>query len=139
MKSFIAFIVGVIFAFGLGVSGMTETPVVKGFLDIFGDWNYALVGVMGGAIAVHAVVFYFVKNRQTPLLDTKFHLPTKKDIDKKLLLGSAIFGLGWGWAGICPGPGIVSLLTGKVGVFIFIIFLLLGMGVFKLVDKKLIK
>lgn len=137
MRGVVAFIVGLVFAMGLGLSGMTQTHVVKGFLDVFGNWNLNLMGVMIGAIAVHTVVYHLVKGKASPLLDTKFHLPTKKELDKRLLLGAAIFGLGWGWAGICPGPGIVSLMSGNLGIAVFIIAMIAGMGVFKLVDKKL--
>ncbi len=137
MKNLIAFIVGLIFSIGLGYSGMTQPHIVKGFLDVFGDWNYALIGVMGGAIGVHAVVYALVKHRTSPLLDTKFHLPTRKDIDKKLILGAALFGLGWGWAGICPGPGIVSLISGEKEIFMFIISMIIGMFIFKVVEKKI--
>lgn len=119
MKVLIAFVVGFIFAFGLGISGMTQTHVVRGFLDVTGDWDMSLLGVMAGAIMVHSLLFYFIKKRTSPLLDTKFHLPTSKDIDVKLLAGAAIFGLGWGRAGICPGPGIVAMLSGNVYFFIF--------------------
>lgn len=139
MKSFIAFIVGLIFALGLGISGMTQTHVVKGFLDLFGTWNMNLVGVMAGAIAIHSVAFYLIKKRSTPLLDKKFYLPTSQDIDKRLLLGAAIFGLGWGWAGICPGPGVVSLASGQLQFVVFITSMLVGMLVFKFVENKLKK
>ena len=137
MRGVVAFIVGLVFAMGLGLSGMTQTHVVKGFLDVFGNWNLNLMGVKIGAIAVHTVVYHLVKGKASPLLDTKFYLPTKKELDKRLLVGAAIFGLGWGWAGICPGPGIVSLMSGNVGIAVFIIAMIAGMGVFKLVDKKL--
>lgn len=139
MKSLIAFIVGLVFALGLGISGMTQTHVVKGFLDLFGSWNMNLVGVMAGAIAIHSVTFYFIKKRNSPLLDNKFYLPTAKNIDKRLLLGAATFGLGWGWAGICPGPGIVSLASGQLRFVVFIASMLVGMLVFKFVESKLKK
>lgn len=137
MTGLVAFFVGAIFAIGLGFSGMTQPVVVKGFLDIFGDWNPALMGVMGGAVVVHAIVYRLFKHRTSPLLDTQFHLPTRKDVDKKLVIGAALFGLGWGWAGICPGPGIVALLSGNVQIFIFVGSMLAGMGLFKLVEKKI--
>lgn len=137
MKIVISFIVGLLFALGLGISGMTNTTVVKGFLDIFGTWNLNLMGVMIGAILVHTIVYHVIKNKPSPLLDTKFHLPTNKMIDKKLILGALIFGLGWGWAGICPGPGIVSLASGETGVLIFIGSMVAGMYLFKLVEKKI--
>lgn len=137
MKSVIAFVVGLIFAFGLGISGMTQTQVVRGFLDVFGQWNYSLLGVMGGAIFVHSILFYFIKKRQGPLLDDKFYLPTRKDLDQRLILGSALFGLGWGWAGICPGPGIVAMVGGSFNIVIFVASMLGGMAVFKLVENRI--
>jgi hypothetical protein len=137
MKSLIAAIVGFIFSLGLGVGGMTKVQVVKGFLDITGDWNPSLLGVMAGAIAVHSLLFFVIKKRTSPLLDTKFHLPTKKDLDFRLLLGSALFGLGWGWAGICPGPGIVASTSGNTHIIIFVVSMLAGMGIFKLIEDKI--
>lgn len=137
MKNFIAFIVGLIFAMGLGISGMTQTQVVRGFLDVFGDWNYSLIGVMAGAILVHSILFYFIKKKRSPLLDSKFHLPTRKDLDWRLITGAAIFGIGWGWAGICPGPGIVAMASGNMDIIIFIAFMLVGMGLFKLIENKI--
>lgn len=137
MKDLVSFVTGLLFALGLGYSGMTQTHVVKGFLDILGNWNLNLMGVMMGAIAVHSIVFQLLKRKKSPILDTKFYLPTRKDIDKKLLTGAAIFGLGWGWAGICPGPGIVSLVSGQMSMVIFVISMLAGMIVFKFTERKL--
>src|SRR4051794_33925482 len=112
MKNLIALITGILFALGLGYSGMTRPDVVKGFLDIFGAWNWQLMGVMIGAIGVHAIAFRLIMKRNSPVLAADFQLPAKKEIDKRLILGSVLFGLGWGWAGICPGPGLVSLASG---------------------------
>jgi uncharacterized membrane protein YedE/YeeE len=137
MKNFIAFIVGLIFALGLGISGMTQTQVVRGFLDVTGEWNYSLIGVMAGAIFVHSILFYFIKKKNSPLLDSKFHFPTRKDLDWRLIIGAAIFGLGWGWTGICPGPGIVAMTSGNINIITFIIFMLVGMGIFKLIEDKI--
>lgn len=137
MKSFIAFVVGLIFALGLGVSGMTQAHVVRGFLDVFGQWNPALIGVMIGAILVHSILYFFIRKRSSPLLDTKFHIPNRKDIDIKLLSGAALFGIGWGWAGICPGPSLVASASANTGIVIFIISMFLGMGFFKLIEGKL--
>jgi uncharacterized membrane protein YedE/YeeE len=136
MKNFISLIVGFIFAIGLGISGMTQVHIVRGFLDITGDWNINLIGVMGGAIGIHSLLFYLIKKRSSPLLDSKFHLPTKKDIDGKLLTGAALFGIGWGWAGICPGPGIVATVSGDSNIFIFIGSMLIGMFVFKKIESR---
>jgi uncharacterized membrane protein YedE/YeeE len=137
VKSLIAFIVGLVFALGLGISGMTQVQVVRGFLDITGNWDYSLIGVMAGAILVHSVLFYFIKKKSSPLLDTKFHLPTRKDLDVRLIAGAALFGLGWGWTGICPGPGIVAVTSGNSSILIFVIFMLIGMGIFKLIEDKI--
>jgi uncharacterized membrane protein YedE/YeeE len=138
MKALITFIVGFIFAIGLSISGMTQPHVVRGFLDIFGAWNYSLMGVMGGAIALHSVAFYLIRKRSTPLLDAQFHIPTRKDIDWRLLAGAAIFGLGWGWAGICPGPSIVAAVTGDMNILWFIASMLGGMALFKAVESKIV-
>ena len=138
MKNIISFTVGLIFALGLGISGMTKVHVVKGFLDVFGDWNPALVGVMVGAILIHSFLFYFIiKKRKSPLLDSKFYLPTRKDLNGRLIVGSAIFGLGWGWAGICPGPGIVAMTSGNFNIIIFVASMLVGMVIFKTIEHKI--
>jgi uncharacterized protein len=136
MKGLVSFTVGLLFSLGLGYSGMTQTHVVKGFLDILGNWNLNLMGVMVGAIGVHTVVYHVVKNKKSPFLDSKFHIPTRNDLDKRLLLGSALFGIGWGWAGICPGPGIVSLASGDLNIVVFIISMITGMMTFKFIEKK---
>ena len=137
MKNIISLVVGLIFAIGLGISGMTQVHVVRGFLDVTGDWNMNLIGVMAGAIGVHALLFLMIKKRSSPLLDSKFHLPTRKDIDGKLLLGAALFGIGWGWAGICPGPGIVASVSGNNNILIFIASMLIGMFIFKSFESKI--
>jgi uncharacterized membrane protein YedE/YeeE len=136
MKNIISLVVGLIFAIGLGISGMTQVHVVRGFLDVTGDWNLNLIGVMAGAIGVHSLLFLIIKRRGSPLLDSKFHLPTRKDIDGKLLAGAALFGIGWGWAGICPGPGIVASVSGNHNILIFIASMLIGMFIFKSFESK---
>lgn len=135
MKNIVSFIVGALFATGLVIGGMVKVQVVKGFLDIFGQWNFDLILLMISSVLVHTVLFQLIKKRPTPLLDTKFHLPTRKDIDKKLLIGAAIFGLGWGWGGICPGPGIVNLVTGRVESILFVISMIVGMLLYKNLEK----
>lgn len=139
MKLLITFLSGLIFALGLGISGMTQPHIVRGFLDLFGNWDPRLIGVMAGAIAVHALAYRIIKRRNTPVLETAFQLPTRKDIDGRLILGAAIFGLGWGWAGICPGPGLVGLLSGDVRFMLFIGALLAGMVVFQLFERKFLR
>lgn len=132
MKGFISLAVGLLFALGLGFSGMTQPHIVRGFLDVFGDWDWRLLGVMVGAIGVHALAYRFIMKREYPILETKFHVPSKKDIDARLILGAAIFGLGWGWTGICPGPGIVSLASGELAFVYFVASMLVGMKIFQL-------
>lgn len=137
MRALVSFIVGILFALGLGYSGMTQTHIVKGFLDFFGNWMPNLIGVMVGAILIHSTLFYFTKKKKTPFFDSKFHLPTNTLIDKRLFFGAALFGLGWGWAGICPGPAIVSLASGQTGIIVFVLAMLTGMLLFKWTLKKL--
>lgn len=136
MKGLVALVVGLLFSLGLGLSGMTQTHIVKGFLNVTGNWNMNLIGVMVGAIVVHSIIYHLVKHKESPLLDAKFHLPTRKDIDIKFIAGSAIFGLGWGWAGICPGPGIVSLASGSEVFVVFVLAMIGGMYAFKFFEKK---
>ena len=137
MKNLISLLVGFIFAIGLGLSGMTQVHVVRGFLDITGDWNMNLLGVMVGAICINALLFFLIKKRSSPILDTKFHLPTKKDLDFHLITGAALFGIGWGWAGICPGPGLVASVSGNINILIFVISMIGGMFIFKILEPKI--
>lgn len=136
MKNAIALLAGVIFAMGLGISGMTRPSIVRGFLDVFGAWNPTLIGVMFGAIGVHGVTYFFIKKRSAPLLDKQFFLPEKSTVDGRLMIGAMLFGLGWGWAGICPGPGIVALVSGDPRIFLFIFSMLAGMKVFQFLEDK---
>jgi uncharacterized protein len=136
VKNFIAFISAMLFATGLCYSQMTQPLVVKGFLDIFGDWNGALIGVMIGAILTHALFYKIILKRKSPLLDESFHLPSKHDIDFKLFAGAALFGLGWGWAGICPGPALAGLFSGESSLYYFIASMIIGMKLFHLIQKN---
>lgn len=136
MKGLIALISGFLFAIGLGLSGMTQPHIVRGFLDVFGNWDWRLIGVMAGAISVHAITYRLILKRTSPILDSKFQLPTKKDIDYRLIFGALLFGLGWGWAGICPGPGLVATVSGKGEFFYFVGSMLIGMKVFQAFESK---
>jgi uncharacterized membrane protein YedE/YeeE len=119
---------GLVFGVGLGLSGMTQPAKVIAFLDIFGAWDPSLMFVMMGAILVHFVLGRWIRRRETPLLAARFHLPTATRVDMPLLAGAAVFGLGWGLGGYCPGPAIVSLGSGAVPAFIFVGAMALGMG-----------
>lgn len=122
-----AFGAGALFAVGLAVSGMTRPSKVVGFLDLAGDWDASLAFVMMGAIAVHFVAYRVVLRRPAPLFDVRFHLPTRKDIDLRLVLGAALFGVGWGLGGYCPGPGLVSAAGASLGAVVFVVGMTLGM------------
>lgn len=130
MKNIIGLIGGIIFAIGLVVSGMTNPEKVIGFLDIFGEWDYSLAFVMGGAVMVNLLFFTFILKRK-PLFNEEHALPTVFHVDKALVLGSALFGIGWGLVGICPGPGIVNLVTFEPIAIIFVLSLYVGMIVHK--------
>lgn len=139
MKLIITLISGLIFSLGLGISGMTQPHIVRGFLDVFGSWDPRLLGVMIGAISIHALAYRLTVKRNSPILESSFQIPKRKDIDSRLTLGAAIFGLGWGWAGICPGPGLVALLSGDIRIMLFVGSLLLGMLTFQFVERNFFK
>lgn len=121
-----AFASGVLFALGLGVSGMTKPAKVIGFLDPLGAWDASLAFVMAGAIGVHLVAQRWITKRASPLFERRFHLPTRKDIDARLVLGAALFGLGWGLGGFCPGPGLVSAAGGGGSALVFVVGMTAG-------------
>lgn len=121
-----AFACGTLFGIGLAMAEMTDPARVIGFLDIAGDWDPTLVLVMGAGLAVSLPLFPLVLKRQHPLFSENFSLPTKKDIDGPLLVGAALFGIGWGLAGLCPGPAIAALTTGSPGVLTFVAAMIAG-------------
>ena len=132
-----ALVVGFIFAIGLGISGMTQPQKVVGFLDLFGNWDPSLIFVMAGAIIVHFATYNLIRKRKSPVLSTDWHVPNKKEITPALVIGSVLFGIGWGLGGFCPGPAVVSLASFEVKPFIFVISMLVGMFLFRLLDKKM--
>lgn len=132
-----ALIVGIVFALGLGLSGMTQPQKVIGFLDLFGNWDPSLIFVMIGAIAVHFLTYKLIRKRASPLLSADWHVPTKKEITPSLLIGSLLFGVGWALAGFCPGPAVTSLASFGAKPALFVISMLVGMYAFRWVDKKL--
>ena len=127
MRGFIAFACGLFFGVGLAVSGMTDTAKVIGFLDVFGDWVPDLAFVMGGAVLVTVIAFRFVLRRDKPLLADSFSLPSKATLDGRLLGGAAIFGIGWGLYGYCPGPAISALVYLNTETAIFVAAMFCGM------------
>jgi uncharacterized membrane protein YedE/YeeE len=131
-----ALIAGLVFGIGLIVSGMTDPSKVIGFLDLAGIWNPSLAFVMGGAILVGLFAFRFAGKREKSLLSAAMHLPTASPIDRRLVLGGLAFGIGWGLAGYCPGPALASLASGSVEPVIFTIAMLVGMGIFELLERS---
>jgi hypothetical protein len=129
-----AFISGLIFAIGLGLGGMTQPAKVTAFLDFAGNWDPSLAFVMGGAILVYTPLYHLIRRRSTPLFVSTFSVPTRTDLDPRLLGGAALFGIGWGLGGFCPGPAVTSLASGQTSVVIFVASMLAGMYLFKLVD-----
>lgn len=131
-----ALLVGLIFGVGLILGGMTNPAKVIGFLDLFGNWDPSLAFVMGGAISVGLLAFRIAGGRPTSLLGEPMRLPTRNDIDKRLIIGSLVFGVGWGLAGFCPGPALVALGTGSLKAIIFVTAMLTGMAVFELIERS---
>jgi uncharacterized membrane protein YedE/YeeE len=125
-----ALLSGALFGLGLAVSGMANPAKVIGFLDVAGDWDPTLAFVMGGAVLVTVVAFRFVLRQKRPLLDEGFSIPTKTDVDVRLLGGASLFGVGWGLSGFCPGPAVVALTTGLPAVFAFFAAMVAGFGLY---------
>ena len=126
---------GALFGLGLAVSGMSNPAKVIGFLDVAGDWDPTLALVMGGAILVVGPAFGLIFRRRRPVLAEDFDLPAKKEVDARLLGGSALFGVGWGLSGFCPGPAVVALIpalaSGIVPVFAFVVAMVAGMAIYE--------
>ncbi|KQV51262.1 MULTISPECIES: DUF6691 family protein [unclassified Duganella] len=136
MSTLASLLAGLIFGLGLVVSGMTNPAKVLGFLDIFGKWDPAMAFVMVGALLVGTVSFRIAGKRTRAILGAPISLPTARDIDRRLVLGSLAFGIGWGLAGYCPGPVITSLATGGGKPWIFFIAMLAGMAIFELAERR---
>ena len=136
MNRIIEFFVGLLFGIGLLVSGMTDPAKVQGFLDLAGAWDPSLAFVMGGAILVGLVAFSVAKTRTRSLLGGAMHLPTSRDIDRRLVVGSLMFGVGWGLAGFCPGPGLVAMGAGEPKAALFVAAMVGGMLVFEVLDCR---
>ena len=127
MYAFTSFLVGFVFAIGLLVAGMTNPDKVLAFLDLAGAWDPSLALVMGAAVTVGLPGFYLARSRKSSLLKTPMLLPQATAIDRKLLVGSLLFGIGWGLAGFCPGPALVAVGAGQAKGMIFVAFMIAGM------------
>ena len=126
---------GLLFGIGLALSGMMDPTRVRGFLDIFGTWDPTLAFVMGGAVIVMAGAWIVRSRMAAPLASDEFHLPGTRLINGKLIGGAALFGMGWGLAGLCPGPAIGALIVAPASAGIFIASMILGMVLYRLVDR----
>lgn len=136
MRKLTALMAGLIFGLGLYLSGMTNPAKVLAFLDLAGDWDPSLALVMAGALAVSSVAFYIARRRQVSLLGAPFQIPTNRKIDRRLVLGSLLFGMGWAIAGLCPGPALALLLTGHWQVVTFTLAMLVGMLIFEGLESR---
>jgi uncharacterized membrane protein YedE/YeeE len=136
LTSVVALVSGMFFGFGLALSEMMNPRRVLGFLDVAGAWDPTLAFVMLGALVVTAPAFFFARRLQRPVCDTNFRIPANRVIDRRLVLGAALFGVGWGLVGFCPGPALAALITGRGDVLLFVLSMLAGMGLFRLLESR---
>lgn len=136
MRGIVSLFAGVLFGIGLIVADMTNPAKVQNFLDIAGTWDPSLMFVMGGAIAVTMPAFMYLKKKEKPLFGEDFGWPSRNDLDLKLVTGSAIFGLGWGLGGFCPGPALTALPSIGTGTFLFVMSMLAGIWASNLQDAR---
>ena len=136
MRNVSAFFCGLLFGFGLLLAGMANPAKVQAFLDLGGLWDPSLALVMGGAIAVAILPFTWAKQHTRSLLGAPMQLPGKRDVDRRLVIGSLLFGSGWGIAGICPGPALATVLTGHCQLLLFGLAMLAGMLIFEALERR---
>lgn len=135
-RMMLVYVSGLVFGGGLLLSGMTRPVKVVAFLNVLGDWDPSLAFVMVGGIGVYALAYRLVPRLQEPLLGGRWSLPTRQDIDGRLVLGAALFGAGWGLAGVCPGPALTSLPVAGPSIWVFVIAMFAGMGLFQLLERR---
>ncbi len=136
MAVFTSLLAGLVFGIGLLVSGMANPAKVLGFLDLAGEWDPSLAFVMAGAVAVGFIAFPWAAKRDVSFIGLEMKLPTARRVDRRLVAGSAIFGIGWGIAGFCPGPALVALGMGETKAVAFMVAMLIGMGLFELLERR---
>ncbi|MEP5152102.1 DUF6691 family protein [Planktotalea sp.] len=137
MRILTTYLIGLIFGVGICLGGMANPAKVINFFDIAGTWDPSLIFVMGGALIVTFIGYRFVLKRPTPIFDKRFYIPTKTDLDLQLIGGSALFGIGWGIAGFCPGGALPALGTGRAEVLIFVVAMLAGIYAAKMLQAAL--
>lgn len=135
MQILTALLAGLLFGVGLVYSGMTDPGKVQGFLDLAGRWDPSLAFVMVGAILVGFFAFRIARRRSVSLLGSTMQLPRSRDIDRRLVLGSVVFGLGWGLAGYCPGPALVSIGAGQAKAGLFVLAMIVGMLLYEMAER----
>ncbi|TNE49012.1 MAG: YeeE/YedE family protein [Deltaproteobacteria bacterium] len=135
LQYIVIYLSGVMFAVGLGIAGMTNPVKVMAFLDFFGKWDATLIFVLGAATGTNLLMFRWVLKRPHPILTSKFLLPTRTDIDSRLVMGAALFGVGWGMAGYCPGPAITSIASGSSATLLFVLMMTIGLRASHQVDS----
>lgn len=138
MGALVAGLSGLLFGAGLQLAGMTRPGKVVGFLDVAGDWDPSLAFVMAGAIAVHVLAYRLVPSLPSPLLGGRWGIPTRRDVDGRLIAGAVLFGSGWGLAGYCPGPALTSLATGTAEALIVVGAMIAGMAGHQVVERALL-
>lgn len=136
MAAVVSFVCGLLFGFGLLLSGMANPAKVLGFLDIAGRWNPSLAFVMIGAVAVAAIGFAIARRRDRSLLGLPMQIPARARVTRRLVLGSAAFGVGWGIAGFCPGPALVALGLGSAKAWVFVASMMVGMALFEWLEQR---
>lgn len=136
MPFIVSLISGLIFGLGLIIGGMANPQKILNFLDIFGQWDPSLIFMMGAAVITTFLGFRYVLKNERPILAGKFELPTRKNIDKSLIIGAALFGIGWGLGGFCPGPALTSISLGATGTYIFVLSMIAGMWGAKLIRNR---
>lgn len=136
MKNFVPLLAGLLFGAGLALGGMTQPEKVIGFLDLAGAWDPSLAFVMGSALLIATPLFALAQRRGRPLFEEKFFLPTRRDLDAKLIGGGILFGIGWGIAGYCPGPALAALSAAHVPTLVFVVAMLAGMGLQTLLSRR---
>ena len=134
-ETVVALTSGTIFGAGLALGGMTDPARVRGFLDVLGAWDPTLAFVMAGALVPMAIAWRFANKRAAPLVDVEFHVPETRTIDARLLAGAALFGIGWGIAGLCPGPAIADLALRPAPAAVFVAAMLIGFALHRLLDR----
>lgn len=136
MRNVVAFTVGIAFALGLGIGGMTQPARVQAFLDVTGAWDPSLAFVMLGAVALYGAAFPAVMRRERPVFAATFGVPTRRDVDARLVGGALVFGVGWGLAGLCPGPALTALASGEPRVLLFVAAMVTGIAAHQLLERR---